>query len=455
MTNPTASLINFSAIDATYPVAGQDNNSQGFRDNFGTIKTGLGQASTEISALQTNAAFRNANNDFGQNVLSNAVYKTFYGVAADLGTITTNTSINLLTGPLQSVTLATNPTFTFTNWPTSGKYAAVRLMIYSDGNAVRVPSFSTENAGVIRYAADFPVLPGTTTKGITVGGESLATVAVTSPGSGYTLPATVTFSGGGLQTNGTQATGTATYTCISATVVGGYDGNGYKQNDKIIVNASPTIVLQVSAINSGITANTENGSLYLKGITDFRNLAPGVAVSGAGIPPNTVITLVNSSAVDGTADDGTTDAGLLAFSVKIDNAATATASGVSVTWDNGTDSGPIGGLIVASGGGGSLAVPLGTSSYSTSPVGARSDNSGEGSGARVVMGFGIGSIVITSPGDGYTSPPNVAFTGGGGTNTVTTRSITALTAGNPKIVEAFTKDGGANVYIRYIGEFSS
>jgi hypothetical protein len=178
MTNPTASLINFSAIDATYPVAGQDNNSQGFRDNFGTIKTGLGQASTEITAMQNNAAFKNAPNDFGQNVLSNAVYKTFYGIAADLGTITTNTDISLLTGPLQSVTLATNPTFTFKNWPTSGKYAAVRMMIFSDGNAVRVPSFSTENAGVIKYATDFPTLPGTTTRGITVGGESLASIGI-------------------------------------------------------------------------------------------------------------------------------------------------------------------------------------------------------------------------------------------------------------------------------------
>ena len=455
MTNPTASLINFSAIDATYPVAGQDNNSQGFRDNFGTIKTGLGQASTEISALQSNAAFKNAPNDFGQNVLSNAVYKTFYGVAADLGTITTNTSVNLLTGPLQSVTLATNPTFTFTNWPSSGKYAAVRLMIYSDGNAVRVPNFSTENAGVIRYATDFPVLPGTTTKGITVGGESLASVAVTSPGSGYTLPATVVFSGGGLQTNGAQATGTATYTCISATIVGGYDGNGYKQDDRILVNASPTVILQVSSINSTITANTTNGSRYLKSITDFRNLKIGTIVNGAGIPADSTISLVNSSAVDGTADDGTVDAGLLAGSVKISVAATATATGVTVTWDNLDGKGPIGGLIVASGLGGNLTAPLGTSSYSTSPVGARADNSGEGVGARVKLGFGIGQVIITSPGDGYTSPPNIAFTGGGGTNTATTRSITALTANNPKVVEAFTKDGGANVYVRYIGEFSS
>ena len=35
------SNINTSSIDETYPVAGQDNNSQGFRDNFTNIKIGL------------------------------------------------------------------------------------------------------------------------------------------------------------------------------------------------------------------------------------------------------------------------------------------------------------------------------------------------------------------------------------------------------------------------------
>jgi hypothetical protein len=33
-----ASQINFNIIDGTYPVAGQDNSSQGFRDNFTNIK---------------------------------------------------------------------------------------------------------------------------------------------------------------------------------------------------------------------------------------------------------------------------------------------------------------------------------------------------------------------------------------------------------------------------------
>ena len=33
-----ASTIDDTSIDATFPVAGQDNNSQGFRDNFNQIK---------------------------------------------------------------------------------------------------------------------------------------------------------------------------------------------------------------------------------------------------------------------------------------------------------------------------------------------------------------------------------------------------------------------------------
>ena len=37
-------------IDATYPKAGQDNTSQGFRDNFAGIKNNFTEAVTEIEA---------------------------------------------------------------------------------------------------------------------------------------------------------------------------------------------------------------------------------------------------------------------------------------------------------------------------------------------------------------------------------------------------------------------
>jgi len=50
------SLINPTNIDITYPIAGQDNDTQGFRTNFTNIKNNLTQAASEITALQANVA---------------------------------------------------------------------------------------------------------------------------------------------------------------------------------------------------------------------------------------------------------------------------------------------------------------------------------------------------------------------------------------------------------------
>lgn len=47
-----ASNINPYNIDHTYPVAGQDNDSQGFRDNFTNTRNNFIQAKAEIEALQ-------------------------------------------------------------------------------------------------------------------------------------------------------------------------------------------------------------------------------------------------------------------------------------------------------------------------------------------------------------------------------------------------------------------
>lgn len=47
-----ASNINSSVINNLYPIAGQDNSTQGFRDNFTYIKNGLASAAQEITELQ-------------------------------------------------------------------------------------------------------------------------------------------------------------------------------------------------------------------------------------------------------------------------------------------------------------------------------------------------------------------------------------------------------------------
>ena len=81
-------------VDGTYPKAGQDNSSQGFRDNFSAIKNNFTEAVTEIEALQTNKANLNASSDFADNEVTRAKFKdtseTVYAHGTTGGAITLN-----------------------------------------------------------------------------------------------------------------------------------------------------------------------------------------------------------------------------------------------------------------------------------------------------------------------------------------------------------------------------
>ncbi len=68
MTITTSSSIN-SNINDNFPVAGQDNDTQVFRDNFNTIKTSLASAKTEINEVLGAAARLDNDNDFGLKML--------------------------------------------------------------------------------------------------------------------------------------------------------------------------------------------------------------------------------------------------------------------------------------------------------------------------------------------------------------------------------------------------
>ncbi len=148
------STLNYAAIDETYPVAGQDNNSQGFRGNFAAIKSAISQAETDITALETNTAKKNASNDFNGNTVANATYNKFYGATYSLGVITAPQIVSLNNGPLQYVTLGADTTLTFQNWPATGKFATIRVHMIGDGNAIRTPTIATEGGGLIVYDQD-------------------------------------------------------------------------------------------------------------------------------------------------------------------------------------------------------------------------------------------------------------------------------------------------------------
>jgi len=82
-----SSQIDNSNINAGYPVAGQDNDSQGFRDNFAAIKENFTRAKTELTDLQSKVVLKAAltgdtlANDLGGSRISNGNYLNFHGTA--------------------------------------------------------------------------------------------------------------------------------------------------------------------------------------------------------------------------------------------------------------------------------------------------------------------------------------------------------------------------------------
>ncbi len=161
------SAIVYNTIDDAFPVAGVDNDSQGFRDNFNVIKNGLATASSEITDLQTNVARKDENNNFDGNVISNAVLDKVYKSAYQT-TITGNSSISLDDGEYQVATINGNYILTFTNWPETDQYGKIRLEMKSNGTQ-RTVTFAAESPNVIKQeiGIDLTVATGAARNGKT------------------------------------------------------------------------------------------------------------------------------------------------------------------------------------------------------------------------------------------------------------------------------------------------
>jgi len=132
-----ASSINPNNIDGTYPVAGQDNNSQGFRDNFTNTKSNFEFAAAEITDLQNKAVLKAAltgtilNNNMNGAILSNAqlqnIKETVVSNLPTTGTVT----INYAAGSYQQIPQTTGSvSLSFSNFPPAGQLARVRVQIF-------------------------------------------------------------------------------------------------------------------------------------------------------------------------------------------------------------------------------------------------------------------------------------------------------------------------------------
>lgn len=142
------SSINPNNIDGTYPVAGQDNNSQGFRDNFTNTKTNFQYAAAEITDLQNKAVLKSAltgttlNNDMGGSVLSNAQIQDFSETVVNLGTQAGSVTVNYAGGHYQTVSTSGSISLGFSNWPAAGVagFVTVQVTISSTAHTLTFPS---------------------------------------------------------------------------------------------------------------------------------------------------------------------------------------------------------------------------------------------------------------------------------------------------------------------------
>ena len=154
--------INYLSINENFPVAGQDNDTQVFRDNFDTIKQSLRIAGEEVTDLQDNTARTDLDNDFNSKLIQNAVLQNVRDSKSDLGSIQTSVhDIDYLNGNYQIIRFAgelTNFTVTFSNFPDDDSQPAalgkITLEIYGDNKTI---TFSTVGGTVIKKSANFPV----------------------------------------------------------------------------------------------------------------------------------------------------------------------------------------------------------------------------------------------------------------------------------------------------------
>lgn len=188
MTTPNINLAPFNSIDATYPIAGQDNDSQGFRtnytyivdsfvsanvditglwanvdslnsnvatlqgnlSNYGNLSANVTTLQSEVSVIQGQVAplvsnisvtvYTNSTNQMGGNVIAGATGSFIGGLTSPANTLTFDYSA----GDFQEGNATTSPTtLVFSNWPnhTPNVYAKINALItIASGNVIVFPA---------------------------------------------------------------------------------------------------------------------------------------------------------------------------------------------------------------------------------------------------------------------------------------------------------------------------
>jgi hypothetical protein len=346
------SQINPSNIDATYPVAGQPNNTQGFRDNFTATQTNFNYAATEITDLQNKAVLKAAltgttlDNNMNDALLYAAKIQDFSATAVNLTTTSGPVTVDYTTGHYQRLAPSTGSvSLGFVKWPPSGSYGYLKLQIVITNIAytVTLPAAVTlgvtgiqgYSGGVITFAATGTYEFGF---GTSDGGTTITVFDLNRPLSYYTNPVTI------------ASTANSTSTTTGALKVAGgvgIAGNLYVGGD-IFGNVSITDLTLGNVSASGYisaTGNVTGGNVTTGGLVSATGNVTGGNVRTAGLMSatgnitggnlNAVNLVINSISSDDssfvTIEDGMNVNGLISATGNVTGGNVTTGGLVSAT----------------------------------------------------------------------------------------------------------------------------
>lgn len=361
------------------------------------------------------------------------------------------------------------PTVTITGGGGNGATADATL-------GVTAASFSITSGTTSYVQAPSAVITGGGGSGATAnvnlaGNGTVSGLTITNPGRGYTSAPTITFTGGVIQTSGIDpvGSGNAANFTVSAITVTSSGANFTSEPTVSITGGSGSgavarAVVPAALIPAGthVVQNVSSSSLILSQPIDFSvvnvplyfgvrppdlQLGYNLSFAAATSNQNRIITVLSTSTVAGLAPGmqvtgsgipaGTVIASISGSSVTLTNAATATSSSVTMNVNrfvgdaDGNNANapanqtlanmpttvglvpgmPVRGINNVT----AVVITNGGSGYTSAPTVSISGGGGSGATATATVASGqVTAVTITASGSGYTGEPTISFSGGGG-----------------------------------------
>lgn len=305
------SQINPNNIDGTYPVAGQANNTQGFRDNFTNIKTNFSYAEDEITELQSKAILKSAlsGTTLDNNMSDNLIYAVKMNDVSftALNLTATSGSINLdyAAAAWQTLTMMGNCSLGFTNWPASGSYGVVNLEVVVTNTAYTLTLPTSVVNGLLglagwdsgtrtitfyqtgSYRYSFSSVDGGTEIQITDFDRprnvffSQLVVSNTTPSTSTTTGALVVSGGAGIGANLNVGGDFVTYNANNTPVFSAYAANGFVQIASANIPANTAGALNIVGTSDG-SYQPVTGAGGMIHVTGNGNITTKITVDGFG-----------------------------------------------------------------------------------------------------------------------------------------------------------------------------